>query len=196
MNLPTPRVQTPRVQTPSRTLKLKCVSVHPQVYNKKRVGILMGSSNDYSKMKDAVTTLQSFEIQTDVRILSAHRQPYEVVKFASRAKDEGYLGIICGAGMAAHLAGVVASHTTLPVIGVPLSGGALHGIDALYSTVQMPKGIPVATVAIDNSTNAAILMAQMIAITDKNMDEKINNARQENRTYLNSLDVSPFTDVR
>jgi len=99
--------------------------------------------------------------------MSAHRTPAVVAEFASTARENGYAAIICGAGMAAHLAGVVAAHTTLPVVGVPLSGGAINGIDALYSTVQMPKGIPVATVAIDGSLNAALLVVEMLAIHDE-----------------------------
>ena len=131
-----------------------------------KVGILMGSPNDMPKMQPAADTLGEFGIEADVRVLSAHRNPAEVTALASNARDDGYSVMICGAGMAAHLAGVVAAHTTLPVVGVPLSGGAINGVDALYSTVQMPKGIPVATVAIDGSINAALLVVEMLAITD------------------------------
>ena len=111
----------------------------------------MGSASDKDKMQPAADTLAKFGIEADVRVMSAHRTPAEVAAFASTARDEGYAAFICGAGMAAHLAGAVAAHTTLPVVGVPLSGGALNGVDALYSTVQMPQGIPVATVAIDGA---------------------------------------------
>lgn len=131
-----------------------------------KVAVLMGSPNDKEKMKGAGEMLARFGIEVDERVMSAHRTPAEVADFASRARDEGYAAVICGAGMAAHLAGVVAAHTTLPVVGVPLSGGALNGVDALYATVQMPKGIPVATVAIDGSANAGILVAEMLSITD------------------------------
>jgi 5-(carboxyamino)imidazole ribonucleotide mutase len=131
-----------------------------------KVAVLMGSPNDRDKMQPAVDTLEAFGIEADVRVLSAHRNPAEVTALASSARAEGYVAFICGAGMAAHLAGVVAAHTTLPVVGVPLSGGAINGVDALYSTVQMPKGIPVATVAIDGSLNAALLVVEMLAITD------------------------------
>lgn len=131
-----------------------------------KVAVLMGSPNDKDKMKGAGEMLGRFGIEVDERVMSAHRTPTEVADFASRARDEGYAAVICGAGMAAHLAGVVAAHTTLPVIGVPLSGGALNGVDALYATVQMPKGIPVATVAVDGSANAGILVAEMLSITD------------------------------
>jgi len=131
-----------------------------------KVAVLMGSPNDRDKMQPAVDTLEAFGLETDVRVLSAHRNPAQVTALASSARDDGYVAFICGAGMAAHLAGVVAAHTTLPVVGVPLSGGAINGVDALYSTVQMPKGIPVATVAIDGSMNAALLVVEMLAISD------------------------------
>ncbi|HYI61951.1 MAG TPA: 5-(carboxyamino)imidazole ribonucleotide mutase [Acidimicrobiales bacterium] len=131
-----------------------------------KVAVLMGSPNDGKKMAPAWETLAQFGVEADVRVLSAHRNPAEVAALASTARDEGYAAFICGAGMAAHLAGVVAAHTTLPVVGVPLSGGALNGVDALYSTVQMPRGMPVATVAVDGSLNAALLVVEMLAITD------------------------------
>jgi 5-(carboxyamino)imidazole ribonucleotide mutase len=133
----------------------------------------MGSANDADKMRSASETLESFGIEADVRVLSAHRNPAEVVALVSSARDEGYVAFICGAGMAAHLAGVVAAHTTLPVVGVPLSGGALNGVDALYSTVQMPKGIPVATVAVDGSLNAALLVVEMLAISDPDLQKQL-----------------------
>jgi 5-(carboxyamino)imidazole ribonucleotide mutase len=132
-----------------------------------KVGILMGSPNDKEKMSGAAEMLGRFGIEVDERVMSAHRTPADVVAFASSARDEGFGAIICGAGLAAHLAGVVAAHTTLPVIGVPLSGGAINGVDSLYSTVQMPPGVPVATVAIDGSKNAGILAAQILAVTDQ-----------------------------
>jgi len=133
----------------------------------------MGSANDKDKMAGAAEMLGRFGIEVDERVLSAHRNPEEVADFARSARDEGFGVMICGAGMAAHLAGVVAAHTTLPVIGVPLSGGAINGVDALYATVQMPKGIPVATVAIDGSANAGILAAEMLAISDASLAAKL-----------------------
>jgi 5-(carboxyamino)imidazole ribonucleotide mutase len=142
-----------------------------------KVAVLMGSPNDKEKMAGAVEFLGRFGIEVDERVLSAHRNPADVAAFASSLRDGGYAAAICGAGMAAHLAGVVAAHTTLPVIGVPLSGGALNGVDALYATVQMPKGIPVATVAIDGSANAAILVAEMLSITDKEIADKLAEFR-------------------
>jgi 5-(carboxyamino)imidazole ribonucleotide mutase len=144
-----------------------------------KVAILMGSPNDMDKMQPAADTLAKFGIEADVRVASAHRNPAVVTALAASAREEGYAAFICGAGMAAHLAGVVAAHTTLPVVGVPLSGGALNGVDALYSTVQMPKGIPVATVAVDGSMNAAILVAEMLAITDADMAGKLAAHRVE-----------------
>jgi 5-(carboxyamino)imidazole ribonucleotide mutase len=134
-----------------------------------KVAVLMGSPNDRDKMQPGVDTLAAFGIEADVRVLSAHRNPAQVTALATSAREEGYVAFICGAGMAAHLAGVVAAHTTLPVVGVPLSGGAINGMDALYSTVQMPKGIPVATVAIDGSMNAALLVVEMLAISDESL---------------------------
>lgn len=131
--------------------------------------------------------MKDFGIQTDTRVMSAHRQPQEVAQFASTARNRGYFAIICGAGMAAHLAGAVSSRTTLPVVGVPLSGSALSGMDALYATVQMPKGIPVATVAVDTSVNAGILVAQMIGAKDFEMAEKIEAMRMNTRVAFNEM---------
>ena len=144
-----------------------------------KVGVLMGSANDRDKMQPGVDTLEAFGLEADVRVLSAHRNPAEVVDLVSRARADGYVAFICGAGMAAHLAGVVAAHTTLPVVGVPLSGGALIGVDALYSTVQMPKGIPVATVAIDGSLNAALLVVEMLASADPALAEELEADRRQ-----------------
>jgi 5-(carboxyamino)imidazole ribonucleotide mutase len=144
-----------------------------------KVAILMGSPNDMDKMRPAADILERFGIEADVRVSSAHRNPAAVTALASSAREVGYAAFICGAGMAAHLAGVVAAHTTLPVVGVPLSGGALNGVDALYSTVQMPKGIPVATVAIDGSMNAALLVVEMLAISDADLAAKLAEHRIE-----------------
>lgn len=158
-------------------------------YQPTKVAILMGSPNDYEQMKSAKDVLMDMGLIPEMRVMSAHRQPYEVAKLASNARNDGYAAIICGAGMAAHLAGVVASHTTLPVVGVPLSSSCVSGVDSLYSTVQMPKGIPVATVAIDNSTNAAILVAQMLSITNKTLSDKLDSMRQTTREKLNTTEL-------
>lgn len=129
----------------------------------------MGSPNDRPKMDPAAETLDSFGVTADVHVMSAHRTPAKVAEFVAGAREAGYSAIIAGAGMAAHLAGAAAAQTTLPVIGVPLSGGAIGGVDALYSTVQMPKGIPVATVAVDGAINAALLAVQILAVTDADL---------------------------
>ena len=144
-----------------------------------KVAVLMGSASDKDKMRPAVETLERFGVEADERVLSAHRTPAKVVELASTAREDGYAAFICGAGRAAHLAGVVAAHTTLPVVGVPISGGGLNGVDALYSTVQMPPGIPVATVAIDGSMNAALLVVEMLAITDEGLAAKLLDHRHE-----------------
>jgi 5-(carboxyamino)imidazole ribonucleotide mutase len=142
----------------------------------------MGSPNDRDKMQPAADTLAKFGIEADVRVLSAHRNPVGVAEFAGAARESGYVAIICGAGMAAHLAGAVAANTTLPVVGVPLSSGALNGLDALYATVQMPPGIPVATVAVNGSVNAALLVVQMLAISDADLAAKLAHDRRERAT--------------
>ena len=142
-----------------------------------KVAVLMGSPNDQTKMAPATSTLGEFGVEADERVMSAHRTPAVVAEFASTARQNGYAAIICGAGMAAHLAGAVAANTTLPVVGVPLSGGALNGVDALYATVQMPRGVPVATVAIDGAMNAALLVVQMLAITDSGLARQLDERR-------------------
>jgi 5-(carboxyamino)imidazole ribonucleotide mutase len=144
-----------------------------------KVAIIMGSPNDRPKMEPAAETLAGFGIEADVQVMSAHRTPAKVAEFVGGARANGYAAIIAGAGMAAHLAGAAAAHTTLPVIGVPLSGGALNGVDALYATVQMPKGIPVATVAVDGSINAALLVVQMLAIADEDLQAKLVADREQ-----------------
>ena len=144
-----------------------------------KVAVLMGSPNDGDKMAPAAATLERYGIEADVRVMSAHRSPALVSEFISGARDAGYQAVICGAGMAAHLAGAAAAHTTLPVIGVPLSGGAINGWDSLLATVQMPKGIPVATVAVDGAMNAALLVVQMLAVTDPALVAELEAHRAE-----------------
>jgi len=145
----------------------------------KKVAILMGSDSDFGVMSKAVSVLKEFEIPVEVHVYSAHRTPEKVAAFASNAKDNGFGVIIAGAGMAAALAGVLAGHTTLPVIGVPLKSNVLEGVDALLSTVMMPSGIPVATVAIDGSKNAAYLAAQILAVGDEELAKKVLENRQK-----------------
>jgi 5-(carboxyamino)imidazole ribonucleotide mutase len=138
-----------------------------------RVAVLMGSRNDRDRMAPALDILAEFEVEATEHVLSAHRTPEAVASFARSARAEGYGVIVCGAGMAAHLAGAVAGHTTLPVIGVPLSGGPLSGVDALYATVQMPRGIPVATVAIDGAANAGLLAVEILAVNDPELADRL-----------------------
>lgn len=145
----------------------------------KKVAILMGSDSDFGVISKAVSVLKEFGIPVEVHVYSAHRTPEKVAEFATNAKDNGFGVIIAGAGMAAALAGVVAGHTTLPVIGVPLKSNVLEGVDALLSTVMMPSGIPVATVAIDGSKNAAYLAAQILAISDDELAKKVLENRQK-----------------
>jgi len=144
-----------------------------------KVAILMGSASDKEKMRPAGETLEKFGIEVDEQVLSAHRNAEAVTSLAGSARENGYCAFICAAGMAAHLAGVVAAHTTLPVVGVPMSGGALNGVDALYSTVQMPKGVPVATVAIDGALNAALLVVQILAVADEGLAKAFADDRKE-----------------
>jgi len=139
----------------------------------------MGSLSDKSKMQAAVDILAEFGIPCEMKIMSAHRSPALVKDYVHRAPERGIRVLICGAGMAAHLAGCVAAQTALPVIGVPLSGSALHGQDALLSTVQMPKGIPVATVAIDGAYNAGILAVQILALSDTHLAAKLRAFREK-----------------
>ena len=139
----------------------------------KKVAILMGSANDAEKLQPARDTLEQFGVEHEVWAMSAHRNPEKVREFVGSARENGYACIIAAAGMAAHLAGACAANTTLPVIGVPVSGGALDGVDALYSTVQMPPGMPVATVAVNGAKNAALLAIQILAVTEDSLAEKL-----------------------
>jgi 5-(carboxyamino)imidazole ribonucleotide mutase len=144
-----------------------------------KVAVLMGSANDAETMAPARETLDKFGVEHEVWAMSAHRTPHAVRQFVGKARENGFGVIIAAAGRAAHLAGVCASITTLPVIGVPISGGALNGVDALYSTVQMPPGMPVATVAIDGAQNAALLAIQILAVTDESLAAKLADARSQ-----------------
>jgi len=142
-----------------------------------KVAVLMGSANDRPKMASAVETLAEFGVEAEEHVMSAHRTPAKVAAFARGAREAGFAAVICGAGMAAHLAGAVAANTTLPVIGVPLSGGALNGVDALYATVQMPRGVPVATVSVDGAANAAVLAVEILAVSDPAMASRLAQYR-------------------
>ncbi|NLN63008.1 MAG: 5-(carboxyamino)imidazole ribonucleotide mutase [Myxococcales bacterium] len=138
----------------------------------KKVAVIMGSANDFPKLQAAVDVLQQFDVASEVRVISAHRAPKELEAFAAGLVNNGFGCVIAAAGMAAHLPGVTAAFTPLPVIGVPISGGALKGVDALYAIVQMPKGVPVATVAIDGAANAALLAVQILAGADAALFER------------------------
>ena len=144
-----------------------------------RVAVLMGSPSDSDLMKPATEILEKFGVDVDTKVMSAHRTPKDVADFASSASEAGFSVIICGAGMAAHLAGAVAANTILPVIGVPLSGSAISGFDSLLATVQMPKGIPVATVAIDGALNAALLAIQILALSEPKYIKLLESHREE-----------------
>ena len=137
-----------------------------------KVMVVMGSDSDFPIMEGCFKLLKQFGVEFEANVASAHRTPERATKLAQEAKDNGFKVIIAAAGLAAHLGGVLAANTTLPVIGVPVKGGALNGLDALYATVQMPTGIPVATVAIDGGTNAAILAIQILAIADEELAVK------------------------
>lgn len=145
----------------------------------KKVAIIMGSDSDLPIVRKAIDELKAYGVPYECHVMSAHRSPQLASEFASNAKANGFGVIICAAGMAAHLAGVVAGHTTLPVIGIPCKSAALDGMDALLATVMMPSGIPVATVAIDGAKNATILAVQMLALSDEVLAEKLENAKTE-----------------
>ena len=143
----------------------------------KKVGIIMGSDSDLPIIKKATDMLKALEIPFEVHIYSAHRTPVEARDFAVNARANGFGALICAAGMAAHLAGAIAANTTLPVIGIPCKGGMMDGLDALLATVQMPSGIPVATVAVNGGVNAALLAAQIIGVTDEEVAAKLDAKR-------------------
>ena len=144
----------------------------------KKVGIVMGSDSDLPVVEKAITTLKEFGVPCEVHVYSAHRTPVEAKEFSALARENGFGAIIAAAGKAAHLAGAVAANTTLPVIGIPVKSSTLDGLDALLSTVQMPAGIPVATVAIDGAANAALLAIQILAVEDKELAEKLDASRK------------------
>ena len=143
----------------------------------KKVGIIMGSDSDLPVVEKAINTLKDYGVPYEVHVYSAHRTPIEARDFTVNARENGFGAIIALAGMAAHLAGAIAANTTLPVVGVPVKSTNLDGLDALHSTVQMPTGIPVATVAIDGAANAALLCIQMLAIEDADLAKKLTAAR-------------------
>lgn len=156
----------------------------------KKIGIVMGSDSDMPVVSKAIDTLKEFEVLYEVHIYSAHRTPEEAKAFAQGARANGFGAIIAAAGKAAHLAGAIAANTTLPVIGIPVKSSTLDGLDALLSTVQMPSGIPVATVAIDGAANAALLAAQMLAIEDEALALKLSEQRKANAQKVLEKDAA------
>lgn len=145
----------------------------------KKIAVIMGSDSDLPVVEKAINTLKEFGVPFTVHVLSAHRTPNEAHDLAANARENGYGALICAAGMAAHLAGAIAANTTLPVIGIPVKSSNLDGLDALLSTVQMPTGIPVSTVAINGAANAAILAIQILAVEDKELAKKLDDHRCE-----------------
>lgn len=162
----------------------------------KKVGIIMGSDSDLPIIKKATDMLASFGVEFEVRILSAHRTPVEARDFATGARERGIGVIIAAAGMAAHLAGAMAANTTLPVIGIPCKSTNLDGLDALLSTVQMPSGIPVATVAIDGGANAALLAIQILAVEDKTLQEKLQAKRDKDLAAVLEKDAAVLEKLK
>ena len=156
----------------------------------KKVAVIMGSDSDLPIVKKAILKLNELGIENEVHVYSAHRTPEEAREFALSARANGFGVIIAAAGMAAHLAGSIAANTTLPVIGVPLKSNNLEGIDALLSTVQMPSGIPVATVAIDGAVNAALLAAQILAVEDADLANKLETLRASDKSKVLNKDAS------
>ena len=154
----------------------------------KKVAIIMGSANDAPVVEKGINTLKELNIPFEVHVYSAHRTPEEARNFALNARNCGFGVIICAAGKAAHLAGAIAANTTLPVIGIPVMSSDLKGIEALLSTVQMPSGIPVATVAIDGAQNAALLAAEIIAVNDEELANKLSLLREKGREKVLSAD--------
>ena len=149
----------------------------------------MGSNSDFPVVKSALSELKKYGVEFECRVMSAHRTPAEAAEFASNARENGFGVIVCAAGMAAHLAGVVAGHTTLPVIGIPMKSAALEGMDALLATVMMPPGVPVATVGINGAKNAAVLAVQILAVSDEELAEKLAAEKQKMAEGVRQKDV-------
>ena len=155
----------------------------------KKVAVIMGSDSDLPVVEKAIATLKKYGVEYEVHVYSAHRTPAEAGAFAENAVRNGFGAIIAAAGKAAHLAGALAARTTLPVIGIPVKSSTLDGLDALLSTVQMPSGMPVATVAIDGAENAALLAVQILAVSDDSLREKLENFRRENTAKILERDA-------
>lgn len=164
----------------------------------KKVAIIMGSKNDLSAVKPAYDILKEFGVECDVKVLSAHRTPVEAADFADNAEKSGYAVIIAAAGKAAHLAGVIAGHTVLPVIGIPVKSSTLDGLDSLLSTVQMPSGVPVATVAINGALNAGLLAVQILAINNTELTEKLKDYKldMEQKILKDNEEITNLINAR
>lgn len=156
----------------------------------KKVGIIMGSDSDLPIIEKAIDILKDFSIPFEVHIYSAHRTPEKAIEFSKNAEDKNFGVIIAAAGMAAHLAGIIAANTTIPVIGIPCKSQNLEGIDALLSTVQMPSGIPVATVAINGGINAALLSIEILAVNDKELSKKLKEKRIKDSEAVLKKDIA------
>lgn len=156
----------------------------------KKVAVIMGSDSDFPVVKSALSELKKYNVEFECRVMSAHRTPAEAAEFADNAKENGFGVIICAAGMAAHLAGVIAGHTTLPVIGIPMKSSVLDGMDALLATVMMPPGVPVATVAINGAKNAAVLAVQMLAIADPHLSELLEKEKKAMADNVKTKDAA------
>ena len=155
----------------------------------------MGSDSDLPVVSKAIDTLKEFEVPFEVHIYSAHRTPKEAAEFSSKARENGFGAIIAAAGMAAHLAGAIAAQTTIPVIGIPCSSTNLEGLDALLSTVQMPSGIPVATVAVNGAVNAALLAIQILAVEDASLAEKLDAKRKKDAEKVLAKDADIMSKI-
>ena len=161
----------------------------------KKVAIIMGSDSDFPVVQKAVKKLKEFDVPYEVHVMSAHRTPDKAIEFSANAKKNGFGVIIAAAGMAAHLAGVLAAKTTLPVIGIPCKSAQLDGMDALLATVMMPTGIPVATVAVDGAANAAILAVEMLALSDDTLAQKLEDMKHEIEKGVAEKDLAMQTKV-
>lgn len=158
--------------------------------NHKKVAVIMGSDSDWPVVKNACVVLKSLAIPYEARVLSAHRTPEAAAEFAKSARANGFGVILCAAGMAAHLAGAFAANTILPVVGIPMKGGAMDGLDALLATVQMPSGFPVATVALNGSKNAAYLAAAILALSDEELAGRLDAFRAETAAAIAKKDAA------
>lgn len=156
----------------------------------KKIAVIMGSDSDLPVVEKAINTLKDFGVPFEVHVYSAHRTPDQAAEFAMSARENGFGAIIAAAGMAAHLAGAIAARTTLPVVGIPVKGGAVDGMDALLATVQMPSGMPVATVALNGAVNAALLCIQMLAIEDAELAAKLDQKRAKDTAAVLAKDAA------